>query len=212
MKRALAFFASIACLVLGAGCGTPAVYPSHDQTVRRQVVSSNPNRALPDRVEEPEGPVDRPQDRESTDDENKRVAALYRELGDKQAAGGELQKAEASLEKAHDLDPTDATCLAGLGRLFADSGKQADDADARIRFWQQACESWKGAAKLETDEATRQDYRLEAATALYSYASELAQAGRKEDALVPLYDARQFAPPGSDVARAVDEFLQQLRP
>ena len=211
MKKALAFIASIACLVLGAGCGTPAAYPSNDRPVRRQVGSESPSRPLPDRIDEQDEQVDKPQDRESTEDENKRVAALYREMGDKQAAGGELQKAEASLEKAHDLDPTDATCLAGLGRLFAESGKQADDADARIRFWQQACESWKGAAKLETDEATRQDYRLQTATALYNYASELARAGRKEDALVPLYDARQFAPPDSDVARAVDEFLQ-LRP
>ena len=137
MKTALLFFSSIGCLVVAAGCGSRAEPQSNNQVVRRQIDSQDPSRPLPDRIKEREGLIDELRGRESKDEENTRLAALYGQLGDKQAAEGDLVKAEASFEKAHELNPKSAAYFSSLGKVFAYEAGEAADPDARIGFWEE---------------------------------------------------------------------------
>ena len=210
MIRDFALLSLCSFILFAAGCASHRGPTQQDREILAQIAAQDASRPLADRIRERESLIDRLQSRESTHREMTRLAALYGELGTKQAAEGEPAKAQASYEKANELDPTNPAYCGILGKLFADQAAMAGDADTCLRFYEQASEHWRRAVALESEGDRKAAYRTGAARALYDYARLLAKAGRKEDALVKLYDARELAPPHSDVAGAIDRLLKDL--
>jgi tetratricopeptide (TPR) repeat protein len=183
---------------------------SEDQTKLAAMNSQDQSRPVQDRIHEREDLIPQLQSDESKQEQNRQLAVLYQELGRKEETQGDPASAEASIEKAIELDPKNAAYYSSLGKLFADQAANANDADSRKQLWERAATNWKQAADLEPDKQKQKDYSQGAAQSLYSYARELTVSGDKQDALVQLYAAKKLVPEDSEVYNSILSLMRDL--
>lgn len=183
---------------------------TEDSTIVSRLDTQDGDKPVQERIREREDMIPQLQSEEKKQEQSRQLAVLYQERGRQQAARGDAAQAEASIEKAIELDPKNAAYYSSLGKLFSDQAANANDAESRKQLWERAASNWKEAADLEPDKAKQKDYSEGAAQALYRYAQELATAGEKQDALVQLYAAKKLVPEDSELYNAILSLMRDL--
>ncbi len=115
-------------------------------------------------------------------------------------------EAERLLREGTQLDPGNVEAYDQLGKLYASKAAAVPDAEDAASLWQQAGESWKTASTIAP--LQRQDALKEQSAEAYLRAAQML--GRGQQARMLLYDARQMAPPGSNIALQVKSVLAEL--
>lgn len=117
--------------------------------------------------------------------------------------------AEARFREAMQLDPGYGEAPLQLGDLFYREAQRSIDADSRVRYLQEAGQAWGLAAKLTNGDVSRRV--AESSAGAYIEAAQiLNQAGERNGARAVLYEARQVAPPGSDLASMIQQAIAEL--
>ncbi|MCB8933169.1 MAG: protein kinase [Fimbriimonadaceae bacterium] len=179
-----------------------------DRSIRGQLRNVDPSlpldqqiRAREDRIQSLQSPV-------AVQDENKALAVLYEQQGKKELDARDLTAALASFQRASELDPENPLFYDDMGALYAQAAQTLPTADQRMESWQSAAQEWMTAHRLDAG-PRKPMFGERAATALYNAAAALAPTDSMQ-ARNLLYDARRYAPTGSEVAAAVEQLLQRL--
>jgi len=146
------------------------------------------------------------------DEANRNLAVLYEELGKKELAQNELAKADATFQKAIELDPRNAALHTNLGGLYEQMARMQGYESQQAELYRAAAESWATAARNEVDRDRRSSYRKQTASLYLAYADRIRSEGdidQRRLARSALYDAMQFAD-DADIRQRIQAALTSL--
>jgi hypothetical protein len=119
-------------------------------------------------------------------------------------------QAETMYQQAILLDPGYDEAPRRLGDLYAQQSETARDAESRASLLVAAGESYLRSAQLASAVNLKERDRIQSASAFYLAAQDSRRIGQNARARQYLYEARQVAPPGSEIAQAVAGLLADL--
>jgi serine/threonine protein kinase len=186
---------------------------TEDTSTVNLINSQDQNKPIAARIKEREDVlIPRLQSRESVEEQKRQLAVLYQQLARQQSEQNKPVEAEASLEKARELDSENPAYLSSLGKLYADQAARTQDWDTKIRLWELSADNWKEAAKRESDKNKAQTYSEGAAQAMYKQADDLVgmSMDNAEKARVLLWDALALTAADSPTRAAIDRKLRDL--
>ncbi len=204
-------FALVIAVVYGLGTAwmrDKAQY--EDRSIRQGLGAQDASEPLDVRIKKREDAIGKLKDDVSIREERQSLADLYAERGRRSLAAGRLVEASADLEAAAQRDPTNSKVHADLAELYYALARNEMDSDRRKRLWEQAATSFAAAMESAPTSELRAKYGEEAATIFVNLASELMVSGNPFEARQRLYDARSCAPPGSQIASAVENMIRRL--
>ena len=130
------------------------------------------------------------------DEANRSLAVLYEELGKKQLLANNLAQADATFQRAIELDPRNAALHTNLGGLYEQMARMQGYENQQAELLKAAAESWSIAAKNEINRERRNNYRRQTASLYIAYAERIRSEGDIEQRRIArsaLYDAMEYA-------------------
>ena len=141
------------------------------------------------------------------------LAVMYERAGKDALNANDLINAENYFQKSVDSNKDNAVLYTNLGDLYYRRAQAEQDPSTRATLWQQSAESWKGAADKEPNPAKKQKYAEATAIAYYNLAFHMFQdnSALEQEIRAALYEAQDYAPPGSEIERQVRTMFDQVR-
>jgi serine/threonine-protein kinase len=118
--------------------------------------------------------------------------------------------AEQQLRDAIALDPGNPDAPASLGELYVRNAERSEDQRSRAELWHEAGRAYTAASRLYSSAGQRQQAQSLGAQALFRAAQEAQQLGESRSARTMLYEARDIAPAGSEIANSIQGLLADL--
>lgn len=183
---------------------------SYDYETKQQLrgLASNPD--IDDRIRRSEALISKLRNATSRAEETRKLAPLYESVGSAAMRVNDLEKAEASYRRAIECDPDSASLQTNLGDLYARMAAGQATPEQAAELWRQSGDCWARASGLSGSPEERRRFSEAAANALFNAAFRFSEANETSRARSTLYDARRFAPTGSEVERRVLQLLDQL--
>jgi tetratricopeptide (TPR) repeat protein len=183
---------------------------NQDEYVRANYVRTDIFTPVEQRISDQEAMIQRLQDPIIIQEEQRKLATLYQELGQRNLAMSRLSRAEEAYHVAAKLDPNNPQYISDVAILYATAAAQQREREQRVALFVSSSEYWQSAINLERDPARRKKWSEGAANAAYMAARELRQAGRRVQAINELSKARVWAPSGSNLQREIEALFNQI--
>jgi serine/threonine-protein kinase len=183
-----------------------------DADVASEIAGLDPKAPIDERVEKANQLLNGiPADQRSAS--NQQTAVLYEEEGKKYLAENDALHAEAFFADGAKLDPYSAAIQTDLGALYEElaAGSTADQS-TQVQNYQNSGQAWQRASQLARDPAKHSEFAERSAQTFYMAAKIYAgQAGSDSTSLRKLlYNAKEVAPPNSQIRGQVDQFLAAM--
>lgn len=205
---------SLAALLIVAGWAINAVYERSerrrdDANVLESLAATSPD-TIEERIAGSEAALGKLVDTVTREEEKRRLALLYEELGKKRVAEGKEDEAEASFKKAVELDPTNPRYPADLGLLFGLAARSGAQRSQQIQLFHESALWWARACELEGVPRFRDAYAQSAADAVVSAAELMTEPASRPEARKMLSEIRASLPPGGRAHEQIDRMLAVL--
>jgi tetratricopeptide (TPR) repeat protein len=178
-----------------------------DQTTRSRFMKGDLS-SLQQRITDYEAYRSRQTDPDVLASDGRNLAVLYETLGKHAFDTKDFPLAETCFRRAIELDNDNPAYASDLGSLYAMTA-ESSSGQQKLQMLQESANQWERAVRTEPNVAKRQTYASGAAQTLYTYAESVAvfdPAVAREK----LYRAREFAPPSSQIAADIEQFLNAL--
>lgn len=184
----------------------------HDFDVVKEIKSIRTDLPIDEQIRQLESLRGRLQGDVQKKEADANLAVLYERQGRAAFERRDWLRAETSYQEASRIDPDNSAYYTDLGSLYASRADQEQDPQQKTTFWQQSAQAWESATTKEPNAEKRASYGQAAAVAYYNYAVLLSQSSNPpaEEIRTALYLAQQYAPPGSDILKRVQEFQANL--
>jgi tetratricopeptide (TPR) repeat protein len=140
---------------------------------------------------------------------DRQIASVIAQQGQQAEQRGNTPEAEKLYRDAIEKDKNNPSLYTYLAKLYETQAGQSSDPE----LWNEAAQNWRGAWANEKDGNRRASYGEAAAISNYNYANMILNGsyqGGERAAREALYNARETAPQGSDVAQRVEQLLNRL--
>jgi tetratricopeptide (TPR) repeat protein len=182
----------------------------HDQPIRAGLEERTAGSSLEEGIKAREEVIGKLRDDVSRQEERRKLASQYFQLGERHVLSGRTVEASSYFEMAHQADPSNPRYSAGLADLYSTQAEAASEPSEQLALWERAAEMWGEASRFETDTERRVRYADYAARTYYGIAQMNFQSGDTSGAREKLYLGRRFAPEGSQVASQIEALLSLL--
>ena len=185
---------------------------ANDQNIPQEFTTVDSRRRLEQNIADLTQGVAMAHDDATKADIRAKLAELYKQQSQNEAASNNLPGAEDALQHANENNPNDPEALARLGTAYYVEGQKASDLIQRQTFFKNAADSLAKAASLEMNKSLNSDYRQKAAASFYAYALTTKDAGGdRSDIRTSLIKARDNADQGTELSGQIDELLAQYQ-
>lgn len=212
---ASAILGSLAGLLIVAGWAINSVYErserQRDDATLLESLAALPQDTVEERIARSEEALAKLVDSITREEEKRRLALLYEELGKKRVAEGKEDEAEAGFKKAMELDPLNPRYPADLGLLFGLAARGGVQRAQQIQLFRESALAWARACELEAEPRFRDAYAQSAADAAVSAAELMTDPASREEARRLLVQVREALPKGVRAHSQIDRMLELLR-
>jgi tetratricopeptide (TPR) repeat protein len=181
-----------------------------DDVLRAQFSQRDLFTSVEQRIAEQEKLIKQLKSPEAKREEERNLAALYEELGNRSVSFNQLPRAEEAFLKSRTLDPDNPRYLTDLATLYAAAAVRQAESRQRVSLLRNSSQLFADAASVVSDPGMQAEYRNGAANALIGVASEFSRAGQAMKAIRELNLARDLAVDGSTVEAKIDQMLNQV--
>ncbi len=178
-----------------------------DSSIRREFVNRDLFTTVEQRIKDHEAMIRRLRSPIARKEEQRNLAVLYAELGERSLGFNQLPRAEEAMQKSVMLDPDNPKYLGELANLYAAAAVRQAEFKHRVSLYRNSSQLWQNAATNTNDPLQKTEFRQGAASALMGVASELSRVGLSNDARRELETAREFARDGTPLAYQIDQML-----
>lgn len=182
-----------------------------DDSIRKAFANRDLFTTIEQRIHEHEEMISKLRSPIAKKEEQRNLALLYEELGNRSLGFSQMPRAEEAYQKCFALDPENPKYMGDLANLYASAAVKQAEARQRVSLYRNSSELWQSAATVSNDTNQRTQYRHEAASALVGLASELTRAGLNGEAKHELQTARDLAVDGSPLETQIDQMLSNVR-
>lgn len=212
---ASAILGSLAALLIVGGWAINSIYERSerrrdDANVLESLAAQAPD-TIEERIASSESALGKLVDPVTREEEKRRLASLYEELGKKWVAEGKEDEAEASFKKAIELDPTNPRYPADLGLLFGLAARTGAQRGQQIQLFRESAMSWARACELEPEPRFRDACAQSAADAAVSAAELMTDPASRAEARSLLKQVRDALPQGARAHAQIDRMLEILK-
>lgn len=145
-------------------------------------------------------------------EENRALAQMRVLLARRYMQTADFINAENTLNEAREMDPRNPEVYGGLGELYGHLAQREPIATRRVELWQRSADQWIQGVDLTPNPASATLMRTGAADASLEAAHQMLRHGLGDRVAIRsrLYDARDYAVPGSEQLREAEELLREL--